>query len=895
MLPVRVCGQGTAVTCALSGPDSIRFVEGAFVPDRFYLDVVLHNGGADDVANVTVYLLQSRRFTLLSAQPRTVDTIRAGASVELRGDAGFHLQVKGGELSGLDTLQLFVEISGMRTSCMLPIYVEKDTKPRLELECEKPAALNFDPRLNAYFPDPFPVRTTLRNTGDGNANACMLSYAGASRVVPADGEYNMNVGRLAPGEEFTFTWQMRPARRDNGGIEPLPFHADGFGGMGNRFISTECATQVYVPASRAADYLCALDVDTVHYDTSGRRYSPDPFTIRARVTNVGQGVALGMVMHTFLDDGLVLAPGQSHIDTLHRSLGPGESSGIYQKSVRPIWKRTGDSMHVTVLFVDRFGNSARCEASIWIPPAEKPFVRLQCRSDFDSLVADPEQGGYRQSQFVFHAGIQNLSPEPIYNVSLFAMAEPEGILLIDPATQEQPIATGLQDSDGMRQTSWVVRAAPSTTDRTVRLRVFSIARGPSGFHLPLLSCEVPVFVPRAGQALLQCAIVTDVTDGDKDMTVTFDTLHADYEGIPSRMGDYSVFRVTMEVTNTGDAAAPFVAAVLLPPPGLRLEEGESYTKTVIPPRLAVGERGIASWLLQPLPVARDTTYMIDALVSTEQVDPSGCGITLTVEEALEIVEVSMPTDLMGVSGGMLEVPVFIGSAPGNDPGAYQLLIRYDPTLLRFVRARNDGSITAYSWRNLTTRILAEAPASGMNILVVADSTHSTPRESPVGSLLVTLFFEVLHQGVDLHDPRYIVQSPLEFVRYPSVMEDGARRGPFIRPFDRTRKLTPVFRDGEATLSGDCLLPLSASTRLLPNQPNPFNPLTTIRYHLAEQTPYRIILLDSFGRPLRLIDEGRKSPGTYSVLLDAGDLPSGMYFCRLETPRHAQVRKLLLMK
>ncbi len=895
MIPDCAHAQDAAVSCELFGPDSIRFVENAFVPDEFYLDVVLHNSGTGDAADVAIYLLQSRRFTLLSAPLRFIDTIHAGSLVELRGDAGFHLQVRSGDQSGFDTLKLYVENAGMRASCLLPIFVEKDNRPRLVLECEKPAALVFDPQLNEYVPDPFAVRTTLRNTGDGSANACMLSYTGASRVVPADGEYNVTVGRLAPGGEFSFVWQLRPMRRDNGGNEPLPFHAEGFGGMGNRFISAECETEVYIPAAQADEYACTLEVDEVRYDAAGRIYTPDPFMIRARVTNVGQGTALGMIMHTSLDEGLVLTPGQSFVDTLRGSLGPGESSGVYQKSVRPVWKSEGDSLRISVLFIDRFGNSTRCESSVWIPPAEEPRVMLQCSSDVDSLIVDPAQGGYQQSLFYFHAGVQNLSPDPIFNVSLFAAADPEGILLIDRSTQEQPISTGLLDSDGMRNASWVVRVLPSKMDRTVRLRVFSIARSQSGYYLPLLSCEVPVFVPRAGQAQLLCAMRTDVTDGVKDMVVAFDTARADYEGSPSSLGNYSVFRMTVEVTNAGDAAAPFVSAVLLPPPGLRLEEGESYTKTVIPPRLAIGERGTASWLLQPLRVEHDTTYSIEALVSTEQVSPSTCSLSLSVAEALDIVEVTIPSDLMGVSGGMLEVPIGIGPTHGRAPGAYQLLIRYDPALLRFVKAHTEGSLTAYSWRNLNTRIYAEAPVSGMNILVVADSTYSTPREVDARSLLVTLLFEVTHQGVDLNDPAYIVQSSLEFVRYPSVMEDGTQLVPFVRPFDEAHRLTPVFRSGEATLAGNCLLPLSASTRLLPNQPNPFNPVTTIPYYLAEETPFRIILLDSFGRYLRLIEEGRKAQGTYSVLLDARDLPSGIYFCRLETSRHTQMRKLLLMK
>ncbi|MBE0644708.1 MAG: hypothetical protein IH600_11560 [Bacteroidetes bacterium] len=895
MFSHRALAQDAEITCELSGPDSIRFVETMFVPDQFFLEVALHNRGDADVANVTVYILQGSRFTLLSPQSRSVDTIAAGATVELRQDEGFLLQVKGGQYGGYDTLQLLVVGPGIRASCSLPVFVEAETEPRLELYCEPPGPVIFDSLLNDYIPNPFPVRTTLRNTGDGAANSCVLSYVGSSRIAPENGERSVAVGRLEPGEEYVFVWQMRPERRDNGGSEQMSFQAEGFGGMGNRFVSTGCETSAYIPAARAADYVCTLDIDAVRYDATSMRYTPDPFTVRARVTNIGQGIALGMTMRIILDDALVLAPGQSFTDTLPGALYPGETSGVYLKSLRPLWRENGDSLRIVVLFADRFGNATTCEAYVWIPPADQPLIELQCRSEIDTLRVDPSQGGYENALFLFEAGIRNLSPVPMFNVSLFALADPDGVLIIDPKSQEKPISSALLDSDGTRSVSWSVQALPSNTDRVVRLRVFSFARTASGHYLPLMTCEVPVFVPRAGQAQLQCTISTGVTDGNRDMTVAFDTARIDYEGIPSAFGNHTVFRSTVEIVNTGDAAAPFVTATLLLPAGLRFEEGEPPTKTVMPPRLAVGERGSASWLLRPMPVKYDSVNSIEALASAEQVHPSKCEMRLTVAEALDVVEISMPSHLTGVTGGVLEVPVSIGPTPDNVPGAYQLLIRYDPGLLRFVEARTEGSITAHSWRNLHTRIYSEFPPSGMNILVVADSTNSTPREGNAGGLLVSLFFEVTHQGSRLDDPGYVVQSPLEFVRYPSWMEDGMRLVPFVHPFDEAAKLTAIWRDGKATLSGDCLLPLSASTRLFPNQPNPFNPATTIPYYLAEETSFRIVLLDAFGRTVRLIEEGRRPRGQYSVLLDAGGLPSGIYFCRLETPHRTQLRKLLLTK
>jgi hypothetical protein len=37
------------------------------------------------------------------------------------------------------------------------------------------------------------------------------------------------------------------------------------------------------------------------------------------------------------------------------------------------------------------------------------------------------------------------------------------------------------------------------------------------------------------------------------------------------------------------------------------------------------------------------------------------------------------------------------------------------------------------------------------------------------------------------------------------------------------------------------------------------------------------------------------PGTYEVTWDAGDLPAGVYFCRIEAGSSTESRKLLLQK
>lgn len=889
--------EAEVLSCSLRGPDTIHFVDDQYQPSSFSLDITVRNFGTQDLTQVRVFMLSSQRFTLLSPSSVTIDTLRAGESIELTGDTSFRLQPIAADRDETDTLRVFISTGTQSAGCILPVSIERERRPRLELTCSAPDALRFDEILNDYVPNPFPITTLLRNTGDGPASACRIDFTGPARITPEDGFTSITVGRLEPGQEFEYVWWMQPRRRDTGDTDTVRFDAHGSGGLGGRIVTTACSRPLFIPAARAAEYTCSLEIDAVRYDSSGKQYAPDPFMVRARVTNVGQGIAEGMRMYTMLEDGLVFAPGQAAVDTIAATLLPGQSLGPFVKSVRPLWSQDGDTLRITVMFVDRFGNSALCDGRIWIPPADAPALSVHCASELDTLVLDPLTGGYVQSRFMLHAQVENTGDDPIYNVTLFAFPDPDEVLDIDPRDRERQITSALSRDDGARATSWTVRSTPSTKDRVVRLRVLGIGRTGTGQYLPLIHCDIPVFIPHVGQPRLQCALSTSVTDAGGDMTIDFDTARANYEGTSSAFGEYSVFTISARVTNTGTAVASNVSASLILPPDLLLEEGEVITRTTTPRDIPIGGEGTVSWVVHPRHRDADTVVTVEVLVNERQTDPAQCVLPLRIAEALHVVTVSIPKDLTGVSGGILDVPVMLGPSEGREPGAYQLLLRFDPTMLRFLGATGEGTLTAYNWRHLHAQVHDERPYGTPSVLIVSDSTLFTPnpRSGPV--LLVRLQFTVLEREGPPSDADYIVRTALEFIRYPSMMADGRVFAPSIRPHDATTgaKLAPVFRDGEAILSGNCVFPLSGSSRLYPVHPNPFNPIAEIPFHISESSSFRLVLLDGFGRELRVVAEGHAEPGDHRVRLDAHDLPSGVYFCRLETGGIHRIQRMVLVK
>ena len=80
-----------------------------------------------------------------------------------------------------------------------------------------------------------------------------------------------------------------------------------------------------------------------------------------------------------------------------------------------------------------------------------------------------------------------------------------------------------------------------------------------------------------------------------------------------------------------------------------------------------------------------------------------------------------------------------------------------------------------------------------------------------------------------------------------------------------------------------------------NHPNPFNPQTTIRFSVPEASVVKLVVYDVLGREVRVLVDGVRQAGVHEVVFEAGDLPSGTYLYRLETPQGSFVQMMLLVK
>jgi uncharacterized delta-60 repeat protein len=107
--------------------------------------------------------------------------------------------------------------------------------------------------------------------------------------------------------------------------------------------------------------------------------------------------------------------------------------------------------------------------------------------------------------------------------------------------------------------------------------------------------------------------------------------------------------------------------------------------------------------------------------------------------------------------------------------------------------------------------------------------------------------------------------------------------------------TANFTTGTGIDAVDKLGEIPKEFALFQNYPNPFNPTTGIGYQLSANSYVTLKVYDVLGREVRTLVSERQTAGSHSVTLYAANLPSGVYFYRLEAGRYHDTKKLLLLK
>ena len=87
----------------------------------------------------------------------------------------------------------------------------------------------------------------------------------------------------------------------------------------------------------------------------------------------------------------------------------------------------------------------------------------------------------------------------------------------------------------------------------------------------------------------------------------------------------------------------------------------------------------------------------------------------------------------------------------------------------------------------------------------------------------------------------------------------------------------------------------SDVRLLPAYPNPFNPITNIAFVMENESNIKLSVYDIRGREVDILVNGITGQGEHSVVWDAADFSSGIYYIQIVSDTYSETQKIMLIK
>ena len=119
-------------------------------------------------------------------------------------------------------------------------------------------------------------------------------------------------------------------------------------------------------------------------------------------------------------------------------------------------------------------------------------------------------------------------------------------------------------------------------------------------------------------------------------------------------------------------------------------------------------------------------------------------------------------------------------------------------------------------------------------------------------------------------------------------------------YARQVKIASGFPEAVTLAIDDILSLIPAKLSLDGNYPNPFNPVTTIRFGLPEPRRVQLSIVNILGQEVITLLNDWRDLGTHTVVWNSRDradqpVPTGVYFTILNDGRSTVVRKIMLLK
>ena len=98
-----------------------------------------------------------------------------------------------------------------------------------------------------------------------------------------------------------------------------------------------------------------------------------------------------------------------------------------------------------------------------------------------------------------------------------------------------------------------------------------------------------------------------------------------------------------------------------------------------------------------------------------------------------------------------------------------------------------------------------------------------------------------------------------------------------------------------TGTGNNVSELPKEFKLYENYPNPFNPTTTIKYDIADNSFVKLVVYDLAGKEIETLVNNNLQAGKYEATWSGSNYASGVYFAKIEAGNYRHIIKMLMVK
>lgn len=406
-------------------------------------------------------------------------------------------------------VRVFVHAPGADTaSCETTVIIPPFESPVLAPRCYVPDSLHFDEGTDSYVPNPFTVRLTCVNNGNGPADevtGTLILPPNVELVDPQDSltkRFNpptlpkWRIGDPVP----ELTWQVRWVPRLRADIWPeFRFLATGTYNDSLRIDSVEVRCLTRIPGLQPLFNGCMRIPDSLGLREDGTDVTPNPFTVRYPLRNISHIAGrLSRVYISYPPDGLSLNPASpwpinSILDEL---VEPGDSM-VFEWQIDVANRITRRRVLIQVTVIDGEGNPMVCED--WLPIANlRTALSDSCGSSTRVLRFIPSQDDYDPRRFVISSKLRNDGGANVHDVIAeleWEDASGQDLIEFDPDFAGDNTNPKVRDFLFPGQTSvseWGFRLRNRNTTGVTQYMAFNIKYGSRETPYIANGCEIVV-------------------------------------------------------------------------------------------------------------------------------------------------------------------------------------------------------------------------------------------------------------------------------------------------------------------------------------------------------------------------------------------------------------------